>query len=131
MNFDDTPQEATFRAEARDFDDLKGPNLGKSRELRLRIVSDEDAGRQLDDLRREIREETARVLAMQEQARAPVEDALRSLTRAGKVAAPQRELLGRLDEPARPLGVFLDIQGNSPFATTSRPRWRGYGRSKR
>ena len=32
----------TFHAEARDFDNLKGPNLGKSREIRLRIISDED-----------------------------------------------------------------------------------------
>ena len=58
----------TFHAEARDFDNLKGPNLGKSRELRLRILSDEDIARQLDDQRREIREETARILAMQKQA---------------------------------------------------------------
>ena len=71
----------TFHAEARDFDNLKGPNLGKSRELRLRIVSDEDIARQLDDARREIREETARILAMQKQAAVPVEDALRTLAK--------------------------------------------------
>ena len=47
----------TFHADARDFDNLKGPNLGKSREIRLRIVSDEEIARQLDDARREIREE--------------------------------------------------------------------------
>ena len=29
----------TFHADARDLDNLRGPNLGKSRELRLRIVS--------------------------------------------------------------------------------------------
>ena len=39
----------TFYADARDFDSIKGPNLGKSREIRLRIVSKEDAARQFDD----------------------------------------------------------------------------------
>ena len=65
----------TFRADARDFDAIKGPNVGKSRELRLRIVSNEDAARQLDDGRRELREEIARLLAMQRLAITPVEDA--------------------------------------------------------
>ena len=35
----------TFYGEARDFDNLKGPNIGKSREMRLRVVSREDAER--------------------------------------------------------------------------------------
>ena len=48
----------TFYADARDFDTIKGPNVGKSREIRLRIVSKEDAARQIDDARRELREET-------------------------------------------------------------------------
>ena len=78
----------TFHADARDFDDLKGPNLGKSRELRLRIVSDEDIARQLDDQRREIREETERILAMQKQAITPVEDALRILEKTDQLARP-------------------------------------------
>ncbi|SIO67299.1 protein of unknown function [Singulisphaera sp. GP187] len=69
----------TFHAEALDIDNLKGPNLGKSRELRLRIVSEEEIGRQLDDQRREIREETARILAMEKQAQLPVNDAIRKL----------------------------------------------------
>jgi hypothetical protein len=37
------------------------------------------------------------------------------------VATPQRQLLRTLDEPARALGVFFDIHGNSPFATTLPP----------
>ncbi len=91
----------TFHADARDFDDLKGPNLGKSRELRLRIVSDEDFARQLDDQRREIREETARILAMQNQAMLPVDDATRTLAAdrqapAGRARQPQE----RRDDPA-------------------------------
>src|SRR5262249_16777172 len=62
----------TFHAEARDYDNLKGPNLGKSREIRLRVLSDEDILRELDDARREIRDETARILAMQKKALTPV-----------------------------------------------------------
>src|SRR6185312_4613247 len=38
----------TFYADARDLDTIKGPNIGKSRELRLRIVSKDDATRQFD-----------------------------------------------------------------------------------
>src|SRR5262249_44264548 len=38
----------TFFADARDFDAFKGPNVGKSREMRLRIISKEDAARQFD-----------------------------------------------------------------------------------
>ena len=45
--------------------------MGKSREMRLRIVSKEDAARQFDDARRELREEIARILAMQKQAITP------------------------------------------------------------
>ncbi|WP_406696676.1 DUF4175 family protein [Singulisphaera sp. Ch08] len=80
----------TFHAEALDIDNLKGPNLGKSRELRLRIVSEEEIARQLDDQRREIREETARILAMEKQAQVPVNDALRKL-----------ETTDALDQPAQ------------------------------
>ena len=66
----------TFYADARDFDTIKGPNIGKSREIRLRIVSKEDAARQFDDARRELREEIARVLTMQKQAITPVDNAM-------------------------------------------------------
>src|SRR5262249_55560649 len=61
----------TFYAAARDFDVIRGPNVGKSREIRLRIVSKEDAARQFDDARRELREELARTLSMQKQALGP------------------------------------------------------------
>ena len=50
----------TFYGTARDHDSLKGPNVGKSREIRLRIVSKEDASRQFDNARRELREERNR-----------------------------------------------------------------------
>lgn len=94
----------TFHAEARDFDNLKGPNLGKSRELRLRIVSDEEIAHQLDDQRREIREETARILSMQKQAQTPVEEALRTLARTDRVGPPEREELKNAELIQRQVG---------------------------
>lgn len=94
----------TFHADARDFDDLKGPNLGKSRELRLRILSDEEINRQLDDQRREIREEIVRTKAMQEQAKTPVDDALRSLSRTGRLDKTGREDLKNAEMIQRQVG---------------------------
>jgi len=94
----------TFHAEARDFDNLKGPNLGKSRELRLRIVSDEDISRQLDDTRREIREETARILAMQNLAQTPVDEALRLLSQTNKVGKAERDNLKNAEMIQRQVG---------------------------
>ena len=80
-----------FYADARDFDTLKGPNVGKSREIRLRIVSKEDAARQFDDGRRELREEIARVLTMQKQAIVPVESAMRTLSQTDQLPAKERD----------------------------------------
>ena len=80
----------SFYAEARDFDNLKGPNIGRSREMRLRIVSREDIDRLLDEQKRAIREEAERVLAIEKQAKTPVDDALRAF-----------EDLARLPEPLR------------------------------
>ncbi|MGD0784181.1 MAG: DUF4175 domain-containing protein, partial [Candidatus Aminicenantales bacterium] len=97
----------TFHADARDFDSIKGPNVGKSRELRLRIVSKEDAARQVDDGRRELREEIARILAMQRQAITPVEEATRTLSRTDRLPRAQRDdlnnagLIQRQDEQPR------------------------------
>ncbi len=94
----------TFYADARDFDSIKGPNVGKSRELRLRIVSKEDAARQLDDGRRELREEIARILAMQRQAITPVEEAARTLSRTDRLPRPQRENLNNAGLIQRQVG---------------------------
>ena len=65
----------TFHADARDFDTINGPNVGRSRELRLRVVSDADIARELDDSRRAIREDIEGILAMENQARTPVDEA--------------------------------------------------------
>ncbi len=81
----------TFYADARDLDSIKGPNLGKSREIRLRVVSKEDAARQFDDARRELREEIARILAMQKQAITPVDEAVRTLSKTDRLPKSQRD----------------------------------------
>ena len=81
----------TFYAEARDFDNLKGPNIGRSREIRLRIVSKEDADRLLEEQLRAIREEADRILAMQKQAKVPVDDALRTFSKTDKIPDALRD----------------------------------------
>ncbi len=81
----------TFYAEARDFDNLKGPNIGRSREMRLRIASKEDIDRQREDQLRAIRDEADRILAIQKQAKAPVDDALRTLGKTDKLPGPVRD----------------------------------------
>jgi hypothetical protein len=83
----------TFYSDARDFDAIKGPNVGKSREIRLRIVSKEDVARQFDDGQRELREELARLLTMQKQAITPVENAMRTLTRTNRLPSAERDNL--------------------------------------
>ncbi len=81
----------TFHVDARDFDTLKGPKTGKSREIRLRIVSKDDANRQFDDARRELREEISRLLNMQNQALDPVERGVKSLEEPKPASAKTRD----------------------------------------
>jgi hypothetical protein len=83
----------SFHADARDFDNLKGPNVGKSRELRLRIVSEEDRDRLLEEQQRAIREEADRILAIQKQAKTPVDQALNRLSKTDKLADTDRDQL--------------------------------------
>ncbi len=94
----------TFYADARDLDTIKGPNVGKSRELRLRIVSKDDASRQFDDARRDFREEVARVLTMQKQAITPVENADRTLSQTNQLPKAQRDDLNNASMIQRQVG---------------------------
>ncbi|AMV37323.1 DUF4175 family protein [Planctomyces sp. SH-PL62] len=98
----------TFHADARDFDAISGPNRGKSRELRLRIVAKEEAARQFDEARRALREEIARTLAMQKQAAAPVADAARALDQAEALTKPQRDDLDNAGLVQRQVAGRLD-----------------------
>ena len=84
----------TFHADARDLlPGPQGPNIGRSRELRLRIVTREEATNRLEDRRRAIREEAERALAMQKMALTPVEEALRTLERTAALPQPARDAL--------------------------------------
>jgi hypothetical protein len=83
----------TFHADARDRDTLNGPNLGKSRELRLRVVTPEEIARQLEADQRDIRDQIARIAEMQQQALTPVEEARRTLQDAGKLDPAGRDNL--------------------------------------
>ena len=98
----------TFYADARDFDSIKGPNVGKSREIRLRIVSKEDAARQVDDGRRELREEIARILAMQNQAITPVEEAMRTLSQTDRLPRAERDDLNNAGLIQRQVGSRIN-----------------------
>ena len=102
---------------ARDFDTIKGPNLGKSREIRLRIVSKEDIARQFDDGRRELREEMARVLTMQKQAITPVDNAIRTLKETESAAAAQRDDLNNAAMIQRQVGGRINSRDDGVGAT--------------
>jgi hypothetical protein len=87
----------TFHADSRDLDNLKGPNLGKSRELHLRIVTPDQLASQMEAQRREIREEIDRALNMQKQAIAPVRDAVRTLERTDSLDQARRDEVKNAD----------------------------------
>jgi len=103
----------TAYADARDFDAIKGPNIGKSRELRLRIVSKEDIARQFDDAQRELRVEMARVLAMQKQAITPVESAIRTLKETDRLPQPSRDDLNNASLIQRQVGGRISSRDDS------------------
>ncbi|MBI1324315.1 DUF4175 family protein [bacterium] len=101
----------TLTVEAVDFKKPNGPNLGKSREIRLRIITPQEAARQMEDQRREIREETERVLAMQRQANRPVDEARRTLDQTGdpaKLADASRQELQNAEQVQRQVGDRLN-----------------------
>ncbi len=110
----------TFYAEARDFDLVKGPKFGKSREIRLRIVSKDDATRQIDDERRELREEIARVLTMQKQAITPVDNAIRSLKDTDRLQPGERDNLNNAGMIQRQINSRINNRDDSAPARIRR-----------
>jgi hypothetical protein len=103
----------TAYADARDCDTIKGPNIGKSRELRLRIVSKEEIARQFDDAQRELRVEMARVLAMQKQAMMPVDNAIRTLKETDRLPQPTRDDLNNASMIQRQVGGRISNRDDS------------------
>jgi hypothetical protein len=105
----------TLSIEAIDFKTPNGPNLGKSREVRLRVITPQEAARQMEDQRREIREETERVLAMQKQANRPVDEAKRTMDQTGnpeKLAEAARQELKNAEQIQRQVGDRLNNQAD-------------------
>lgn len=74
-----------YRLAAADARDKPNPNVGQSRELRLRVVSKEDFARQIENEQQLLREEIERVLKMQENAAAQVADLAKQARVAGKL----------------------------------------------
>lgn len=121
----------TVTGEARDFfssADDAGPHLTRSRSVRIRVISEDEYRGQLDDRRRELREEIERIFEMQKLAMPPVREAINELDTAGQVeqetgdrlreaSVMQRQVGGRLDESGNGLGDriqrFLDDMDNA------------------
>lgn len=121
----------TAYGEARDFfssPDDSGPHLTRSRALRIRVISEAEYRAQLDDRRREIRDEIERIAEMQKLAMPPVREAINELDAAGRVeeqtgdrlreaSVMQRQVSGRLDESGNGLSDriqrFLDDMDNA------------------
>ncbi|GAC1463379.1 MAG: hypothetical protein NVSMB9_00810 [Isosphaeraceae bacterium] len=97
----------TYYADSRDFDTIKGPNLGRSRQLRLRILSGEEIARQAEDAQRAIREDAEAILAIQNQARLPVEETLRTLSKMDQLDKPALENLKNAEIIQRQVGSRL------------------------
>ncbi|RUL88446.1 coiled-coil domain-containing protein [Tautonia sociabilis] len=105
----------TAFAEARDFftsPEDAGPHLTRSRPLRIRVISDEEFRTQLDDRRREIRDEIARIAEMQKLAMPPVREAITELDASGKVEDQTGEQLREALVMQRQVGGRLDDSGN-------------------
>ncbi len=80
-------------AEARDFDNLRGPNVGRSREVRIRIATPEEIRDQFDERRRRIREQAERIADLQRRAIEPVAQARRDLEQDGDLDDDQVDSL--------------------------------------
>jgi hypothetical protein len=72
----------TYRAAARDGDDLRGPNIGQSRQLRLMIVTPEALARRIEDRQLVIYQELERIRKQQIDAKAQVSGLNEQLARA-------------------------------------------------
>lgn len=74
-----------YHATAKDLRDQPGPNVGKSRELRLRVVTKEEFLRIVENEQQRLREELERTLKLQETAKTQVSDLAKDATVIGKL----------------------------------------------
>ena len=98
----------TFHAEARRFRYDRRPQPRQEPRDSAADHFKEEAARQLDDSRRELRDELARVLTMQKQAITPVDNAIRSLKETTKLPQPQRDDLNNAGMIQRQVGSRLN-----------------------
>lgn len=87
----------TLRAEARDFDDVSGPNLGQSANVILRVVSREELLAELNRREQEYRQDFERLIRAQEELYAE----MLSLSRPVRTAEPSRDRLKAFNLLAR------------------------------
>lgn len=78
---------------AQDYRDVPAPNVGESREVRLRIVSDADFLRQVDSEQRLLREELERLRKLQDTALAQTRDLKESAGAKGELNDAEQEKL--------------------------------------
>ena len=83
----------TLHGVASDLDALRGPKVGKSREVQLRVLDEAAILQQLDEARADLRNEIARTLEMERQAIRPVQEAKRTLDRTPNLPAESRDAL--------------------------------------
>lgn len=86
-------QVVTLRVASRDFRDVPGPNLGQSREIRLRVVTKEEFLAQLENQQQLVREELERTLRLQQTAHTQVSDLQKQAEIVGKLQAGDVEKL--------------------------------------
>ncbi|GIW86778.1 MAG: hypothetical protein KatS3mg108_1102 [Isosphaeraceae bacterium] len=121
----------TIQGVAYDNDGRLGPKPGRSRTIQLRILDEPKIAEQLDERRRAIREEIARILEMQRQALRTVGDTRRALEQDAQLrdeqrdavrnaGSLQRQVTSRVADPAEGLRGkverFLDDQANLRLA---------------
>lgn len=83
----------TLHVAARDFRDVPEPNIGKSREVRLRIVTRDEFLAQFENEQQRVREELERILKLQQNAQTQVADLQKEAEIVGELGKKEVEKL--------------------------------------
>ncbi len=109
----------SYRLSARDADDLRGPHVGQSRQLRLIVVTPEELARRLEDKQSFIYQELERIRKLQDDARLQVSEAREQLAREAAMSKAdlarlqsaetlQRQVQRRITSPSEGLQNHID-----------------------
>ncbi len=109
----------TYRVSARDADNLKGPNVGQSRQLRLLVVTPEELARELENKQQQIFQELERIRKLEVDARTQVAELREQLkhepalsksdmTRLQGAEMLQRQIERKITSPAEGLQSLID-----------------------